>query len=76
MVNTNNLSQTSDELVRAAKRMAPEMELHELGGWFLSIGCFLSSNAIPDLWPQLRSAALISQDLLNQEKTGDKHVSG
>jgi len=70
--NAEELSNISDEAVRILSAKLPDAELYELGAMFLSIGCYLTANAIPDLWPQLKNTALLSQQLLNQEEAKQK----
>ena len=62
-----DLSTISDEMVHELTKRLPSAELHELGAVFISIGCFLAANAIPDLWPQVKPAAILSHQLLNQK---------
>jgi hypothetical protein len=64
---TLDLSLISDEMVHALTEKIPTAELHELGAIFISIGCYLTATAIPDLWPQLKPAAVLAHQLLNQK---------
>ena len=64
---------TSEELADISKDIVEyvvskhQMELYELGALFVSIGTFQIASSIPDLWPQLKSAAITAHQLLNQE---------
>lgn len=62
----------SDEVVRLLVAKLPDAELYELGAMMLSIGCFLTANALPDMWPQLRNTAVLSHQLLHQEEAKQK----
>lgn len=63
------LEEKADKLVRYAKELCPEMQLHELGAFLTSSGVFLIASSIPDLWPRLRGTAELShQLLLNKEQ--------
>lgn len=63
------LEEAADKLVRYAKELCPEMQLHELGAFLTSSGVFLIASSIPDLWPRLRGTAELShQLLLNKEQ--------
>ena len=71
MISTAELPQISDELVHGMTKRLPQAELYELGAVFISIGCFLTASAIPDLWPQLKETANLSHQLLNQKENKD-----
>jgi len=64
------LEEAADKIVRYAKQLCPEKELHELGAFLVSSGIFLIASSIPDLWPRLRGTAeLAHQLLLNERQT-------
>lgn len=71
MISTSELPQISNEMVHALTQRLPRAELYELGAVFISIGCFLTASAIPDLWPQLKDTANLSHQLLNQKENKD-----
>ncbi len=60
------LADASEKITRFLRREYPSLELHELGALFVSSGCYLTASAIPDLWPQLKPAAMLAHQLLNQ----------
>lgn len=62
------LEDRADKLVRYAKELCPEMQLHELGAFLTSSGVFLIASSIPDLWPRLRGTAELSHQLLLKEQ--------
>lgn len=62
-----NVEPSADKIVRHAKTLFPDAELYELGALFMSIGVFLTSNALPDMWKDLKPTALLAHQLLNQK---------
>lgn len=74
-IDFSNIEQISEDIIRDTKAKLPNAELYELGGILLSLGSFLVASAIPEMWPQLRNTALLSQELLNQEKMKQKFDS-
>lgn len=72
MISTEQLPDIADDLVRYVHEKYPHMELFEIGALLLSSGCFLTSSAIPELWPRLRAAASLSHELLLNEQTKEK----
>ena len=64
MFQESDLPRIADDITRYAKDKFPTLELHELGAILMSSGIFLTSNAIPDLWPRLRATAELSHQLL------------
>lgn len=64
MFQESDLPAIADDIARYAKDKFPSLELHELGAILMSAGIFLTSNAIPDLWPRLRGTAELSHQLL------------
>lgn len=70
------LEEAADKLVRYAKELCPELQLHELGALLTSSGVFLIASSIPDLWPRLRSTAELSHQLLLKEQHHGKAKLG
>jgi hypothetical protein len=70
-VTSEELATISDDIVKYVSNKHP-MELYETGALLLSIGAFLTANAIPDLWPQLKPTASLAHQLLDQEKMKEK----
>ena len=68
---SEELAVISDDIVHYMSNKHP-MELYETGALLLSIGAFLTANAIPDLWPQLKPTAALAHQLLDQEKMKEK----
>lgn len=68
ILSPDKLAEVSDKVVHNLTQELPTAELHELGALLISIGCFLTASAIPDLWPRLKDTANLSHELLNQEK--------
>jgi hypothetical protein len=72
MIDNSNLPRLSDDIVHEAKKFVPDAELYELGALLISIGCFLTASAIPDLWPRLRGTAELAHELLLNTQTKEK----
>jgi len=68
---SSELADASDKVTRFLHKEYPALELHELGALFVSTGCYLTSSAIPDLWPQLKPAAVLAHQLLNQPRNNE-----
>lgn len=71
MKTSKELADMSQDIVEYAVSKYP-MELYELGALFVSIGTFQIASAVPELWPQLKSAAITAHQLLNQEVNKQK----
>lgn len=71
MKTSEELADMSKDITEYAAGKYP-MELYELGALFVSIGTFQIASAIPELWPQLKSAAITAHQLLNQEVNKQK----
>lgn len=72
MIDNSNLPRLSDDIVHEVKKFVPDAELYELGALLISIGCFLTASAIPDLWPRLRGTAELAHELLLNTQTKEK----
>lgn len=72
MIDNSNLPRLSDDIVHEVKKLVPDAELYELGALLVSIGCFLTASAIPDLWPRLRGTAELAHELLLNTQTKEK----
>jgi hypothetical protein len=73
IVSKDELASISDETVHNLTKRLPKAELYELGALLISMGCFLTASAIPDLWPRIRDTANLSHELLNQNTMKKKH---
>lgn len=72
MIDNSNLPRLSDDIVHEVKKFVPDAELYELGALLISIGCFLTASAIPDLWPRLKGTAVLAHELLLNTQTKEK----
>ena len=71
-----NVEPSADKIVRHAKTLFPDAELYELGALFMSIGVFLTSNAVPEMWKDLKPTALLAHQLLNQKDHDPQGTEG
>lgn len=71
-ISKDDLAKISDDVVVDLTHRLPKAELYELGSLLISIGCFITASAIPELWPRLKPTAELSHELLFQKEIKQK----
>lgn len=70
MLSDEQIKNASEKIVKTLRDELPDAQLYEMGAILISSGCFITANAIPDLWPRLRGTAELAHQLLLNKQHG------